>query len=172
VDESDDQGQIPALAGLAEVAAILGVSRQRVRELSVRDDMFPLPVAELAGGAIYLKAMIEEYSKRWDRRPGHPGKHQAQVLDELKRILKDRTDINQQILRMIYHNLRRHDLAADPLTPRGQTLSRAIELARREVGDFEPQYDRSYFLPQPPDSRYLRVHAQCCSLTKVNNPPP
>src|SRR5215469_12482681 len=105
---------VPELAGLAEVAAILGVSKQRVRELAERDDTFPLPVAQLASGAIYLKAMVEEFNKRWSRRPGHPGRHHAQVLAELAFIPADRADISQQILRMIYHNLRKHDLAIDP----------------------------------------------------------
>jgi hypothetical protein len=112
---------------------ILGVSKQRVRELAERDETFPSPIAELSGGAIYLKAMIEEFKRLRNPRPGRPGRHQAQflVLDELARIARVKGNLGQQVLRMIYHNLRRHDLSVDPLTPRGQTLFRAIEMAAR-----------------------------------------
>ncbi|MGH3405878.1 MAG: hypothetical protein ACRDRJ_25785 [Streptosporangiaceae bacterium] len=97
-----------------------------------------------------------------DPHPGHPGRRQAQVLDELARIPKVKGDLGQQVLRMIYHNLRRHDLAADPLTPRGQTLFRALELARQDFSDFRPDYDEAFFRPEPPDKRYADVHARCC----------
>lgn len=157
---------MPELAGLAEVAAILGVSRQRVRELAERDETFPSPVAELSGGAIYLKPMIEEFSKHWDRRPGRPGKSQARVQAELAHIPRDRQDPGQQVLRMVYNAARRHDLSIDPLTPRGQTLFHAIKLAQMQDASFEPRYDRSFFQPESPDERYIRLHAACCpSLT-------
>lgn len=154
--------QVPDLAGLAEAAAILGVSKQRVRELAERDDTFPLPVAELSGGAIYLKSMIEEFAKRRNRQPGRPGSQQARVADELAHIPKDRGDLGQQILRMIYNSTRRHDLSVDPLTPRGQTLFRAIKLAREDNMAFEPRYDQSFFQLEPSDRRYVELHARCC----------
>jgi hypothetical protein len=140
----------------------LGVSKQRVRELAERDETFPAPIGELSGGAIYLRKMIEEFNRLRDPRPGHPGRRQAQVLDELARIPKAKGDLGQQVLRMIYHNLRRHDLAADPLTARGQTLFRAIELASQDISDLQPRYDEAFFRPEPPDKRYADVHAQCC----------
>lgn len=162
VGEHPERPPVPDLAGLAEVAAILGVSKQRVRELAERDATFPLPVAELSGGAIYLKSMIEEFNKRWNRQPGRPGKHHRQVSEELAHIPKDKGDLGQQVLRMIYNNTRRHDLSVDPLTPRGQTLFRVIKLAQEGDADFEPRYDRSFFAPEPPDKRYVELHGQCC----------
>jgi hypothetical protein len=160
--ECASRADVPELAGLAEVAVILGVSKQRVRELAERDETFPSPIAELSGGAIYLKAMIEEFKRLRNPRPGHPGRHQARVLDELARIAKVKGNLGQQVLRMIYHNLRRHDLSVDPLTPRGQTLFRAIEMARQDVSDFQPSYDELFFQPEPPDKRHAELHAQCC----------
>lgn len=152
---------VPELAGLAEVAAILGVSKQRVRELAEREN-FPPPVARLSGGAIYLKSAIEAFNDHWGRKPGRPGKHQASVSAELTRIPKDATDIAQQVLRMIYHNTRLHDLSRDPLTPPGRTLFHAIKLTQGDFADFEPRYDRSFFRLEPPDRRYAEVHADCC----------
>jgi hypothetical protein len=162
VGEQVEQEAVPELVGLAEVAAILGVSKQRVRELAERDDTFPLPAAELIGGAIYVKAMIEEFNKRWRREPGHPGKHQAQVLQELVYIPKAKADLGQQILRMTYHNLRKHDLSVDPLTPCGQSLHRAIELVRQNDESFRPRYDVDFFQLELPDLRYVKLHSQCC----------
>src|SRR5258708_21997402 len=153
VDGHQQRPQVPALAGLAEAAAILGVSKQRGRELAEHDGTFPLPVAELSGGALDLKSMIAEFGKRRNREPGRPRKHQAQVADELAHIPKDRGDLGQQILRMIYNNIRRHDLSVDALTPRGQTLFRAIKLAKEEDEGFEPPYDQPIFRPEPPDIR-------------------
>jgi hypothetical protein len=164
--------EVPELAGLAEVAAILGVSKQRVRELAERDDTFPAPIAELTGGAIYLKPMIEEYKRLREPQPGHPGRHQAQVLQELARIPKVRGNLGQQILRMVYHNIRRHDLSVDPLTPRGQTLFRSIELTLQDIASFKPQYDEMFFQPDPPDKRYVELHSRCCPASADSADPP
>ena len=162
VCEHTQRSQVPELAGLAEVAAILGVSKQRVRELAEGDDTFPLPVAELSGGAIYLKSMVEEFSRHWGRRPGRPGKSQAQVPAELAHIPRDRGDLGQQTLRMVYNAARRHDLSIDPLTPRGQTMFHAIKMVQRQDAHFEPRYDESFFEPELPDKRYADLHSKCC----------
>jgi predicted DNA-binding transcriptional regulator AlpA len=53
------------LMGTAEVAKLLGVSRQRVNQLSHRDD-FPEPVARLAAGPVWQTVDIE----RWARASG------------------------------------------------------------------------------------------------------
>lgn len=162
MSEHAQRPQVPELAGLAEVAAILGVSKQRVRELAQRDDTFPPPVAQLSGGAIYLKSMVEEFSSHWDRGPGRPGKSQAQIPAELAHIPKDMEDPGQQVLRMIYNATRRHDVSIDPLTPRGQTLFYAIKLTQKQNPGFEPRYDQSFFQPEPPDKRHAELHAKCC----------
>lgn len=162
MSERTQRSQVPELAGLAEVAAILGVSKQRVRELAQRDDTFPSPIAQLSGGGIYLKSMVEEFSKYWDREPGRPGKSQAQIPAELAHIPKDREDPGQQVLRMIYNATRRHDVRIDPLTPRGQTLFYAIKLTQKQDASFELRYDQSFFQPEAPDKRHAALHAKCC----------
>jgi hypothetical protein len=139
---------VPELAGLAEVAAILGVSKQRVRELTERDD-FPKPVAQLSGGAIYIKSAVEAFNSHWNRKSGRPGRYQTQVLAELAHIPKDNADLAQQTLRMIYNNTRLHDLSRDAPTSPGRTLFHAIKLTQQEFQNFEPRYDQSFFRPEP-----------------------
>lgn len=151
---------VPELAGLAEVAAILGVSKQRVRELTQRED-FPPPVAQLSGGAIYVKSTVEAFNNHWNRKPGRPSMFQAQVSAELAHIPTDKADPGQQALRMIYNNTRLHDLSRDTLAARGQTLFHAIKLTQ-SFPNFEPSYDQSFFLLEPPDKRYTELHAECC----------
>jgi hypothetical protein len=51
--------------GLTEVAALLGVSRQRAHQLS-KVDGFPEPTAKLSAGLIWLRADVE----RWARETG------------------------------------------------------------------------------------------------------
>ena len=53
------------LMGTAEIAKLLGVSRQRVSQLS-HSDGFPEPVARLAAGPVWQTADVE----RWARETG------------------------------------------------------------------------------------------------------
>src|SRR6266540_4629039 len=62
---------VPALAGISEVAEILGVSRQRASELAGSGGL-PRPVADLAAGPVWLRATVVGFNERWDRRPGRP----------------------------------------------------------------------------------------------------
>ncbi len=61
------------LVGLSEIAAMLGVSRQRAGQL-VRDyEDFPSPVAELASGRIWETAAVKAWAKSHPvRPPGRP----------------------------------------------------------------------------------------------------
>ena len=61
------------LMGVLEAAWCLGVSRQRASQLSYRPD-FPLPLAELAMGPVWLADDIEQYAADRDRRSGRPRK--------------------------------------------------------------------------------------------------
>ncbi|MEW2383397.1 hypothetical protein AB0873_15080 [Micromonospora sp. NPDC047707] len=61
------------LLGSAEVAARLGVSTARVRQLEQRPD-FPEPVLTLAGGRIYRASDIDAFDREWSRIPGRPRK--------------------------------------------------------------------------------------------------
>lgn len=54
-----------SLMGLAEVAKLLGLSRQRADQLA-RTKGFPEPVAELIGGRIWQRESVE----RWARETG------------------------------------------------------------------------------------------------------
>jgi hypothetical protein len=72
-----DLNQKPEVyAGVSEIAATLGVSRQRVSELRTRDD-FPAPIAELAAGPVWTMSSLRRFSDTWDRKPGRPRKASA-----------------------------------------------------------------------------------------------
>ena len=64
-----ERPSLPALVGTFEVAALLGVSRQRVSELS-RAGHFPTPLATLASGPVWMEAAIVRFAESWDRSPG------------------------------------------------------------------------------------------------------
>ena len=56
------------LVGVAEIAKMLGVSRQRVNQLLNTDDDFPVPEVELIAGRVWKRADVEAWIKR--RRKG------------------------------------------------------------------------------------------------------
>jgi predicted DNA-binding transcriptional regulator AlpA len=58
--------RIPPLAGPAEIASMLGVSRQRVTQLAAHPD-FPRPVAELSMGKVWLRSDIETWAAKRGR---------------------------------------------------------------------------------------------------------
>lgn len=55
--------QVPeTLIGIAEIAQILGVSRQRAHQIADKRT-FPLPVQRLAMGPVWTRAQLDEYLK-------------------------------------------------------------------------------------------------------------
>jgi hypothetical protein len=62
----------PPLASAADVAEILGVSRQRVHQLAASNTRFPAPVARVGTGPLWTVPAIEHFARIWDRRPGRP----------------------------------------------------------------------------------------------------
>jgi transcriptional regulator with XRE-family HTH domain len=56
---------MPRLAGPSEVADILGVTKSRVSQL-LRSSRFPVPVAQLAMGPVYLEHEIRKYKSARD----------------------------------------------------------------------------------------------------------
>lgn len=54
------------LVGAVEIAAMLGVSRQRVYQLAASAD-FPIPEASLAGGRVWSRESIEEWARATGR---------------------------------------------------------------------------------------------------------
>ncbi len=54
------------LVSRVEIAALLGVSQQRVHQLLARED-FPAPVADLAIGKVWERSTIEAWARRTGR---------------------------------------------------------------------------------------------------------
>jgi predicted DNA-binding transcriptional regulator AlpA len=65
---------VAEVVGVTEVAAVLGVSRQRVDQLIGSYWDFPLPIASLAGGRVWerhdVEAWVAAHNSNTDRRPG------------------------------------------------------------------------------------------------------
>jgi hypothetical protein len=65
---------VPELASAADAAKLLGISRQRVHQLTTSNPRFPQPVSRVATGPLWTKASIEWFNSIWDRQPGRPAK--------------------------------------------------------------------------------------------------
>lgn len=76
-------GVIPAaLLSSGDVAARLGISRQRLHELR-SSGRLPVPAAELSNGPVWLSESIEAFASRWVRRPGpRPGQVARYIADD------------------------------------------------------------------------------------------
>ena len=72
-DASLDEPNTPDLVGVAELAKLCGVSRQRASALA-RSDGFPEPLAELASGPVWDLRMVQRFVRQWSRKPGRPAK--------------------------------------------------------------------------------------------------
>ncbi len=69
------------LVGAAEIASILGVSRQRVSQIAAFDEDFPAPEVELASGRVWRREAIEEWARsRQARHQGGP--RMERLLDQ------------------------------------------------------------------------------------------
>jgi predicted DNA-binding transcriptional regulator AlpA len=55
------------LLGVTEVAALLGLTRQRVQQLTETDPDFPSPAAELARGRVWERDDIVKWAKATGR---------------------------------------------------------------------------------------------------------
>jgi prophage regulatory protein len=55
------------LMGIAEIAEMLGVTRQRVDAITRTHAAFPAPVAELASGRIWLRKDVETWARKTGR---------------------------------------------------------------------------------------------------------
>ena len=64
------------LMSAAEIADELGVSRQRVHKLREMAT-FPLPLAELRGGAVWDAVAVRKFTQNWKRKPGRPSANAA-----------------------------------------------------------------------------------------------
>lgn len=55
------------LVGLTEIATMLGLSRQRVHQLTQEDATFPKPTVILKAGLIWERAAVEAWAERTGR---------------------------------------------------------------------------------------------------------
>ncbi|MGZ4314197.1 MAG: DNA-binding protein [Gaiellaceae bacterium] len=58
------------LVGVAEIAKMLGITRQRVNAIVQTHTDFPVPVAELSAGRIWLRKDVEAWAHRTGRMGG------------------------------------------------------------------------------------------------------
>lgn len=66
--------RIPDLVGLADIAEILGVSRQRAAELSAAANFPPAVAHTKAAGPLRVRRQVEVWASTWERKPGRPKK--------------------------------------------------------------------------------------------------
>lgn len=80
LDRELAESNLPDVVGVAELAKILRVSKQRASALArVRD--FPKPVAILESGPVWRKSTLVYHLKRWRRLPGRPkGKTRRELV--------------------------------------------------------------------------------------------
>jgi prophage regulatory protein len=57
------------LVGVHEIAELLGVSRQRVDEITRTIATFPAPIASLRGGRVWKRAEIVAWARKTGRIP-------------------------------------------------------------------------------------------------------
>ncbi len=72
-DRRADESTLPEVVSAPEVAAILGVTRQRVHQLLSRPG-FPEPLFRLGSGPVWSAEAIRSFDTRWDRKPGRPAR--------------------------------------------------------------------------------------------------
>lgn len=79
LDAANMRPTLPEMVSAPEAAEILAVSPQRLHELAAGHQGFPEPVYELRTGRLWLRAGIEAFAQRWERRPGRPPKAAAGI---------------------------------------------------------------------------------------------
>ena len=68
------------LVGVAEVAKMLRVSRQRVVQIVDAYSDFPSPEVELASGRVWRRTAVERWiTEHPDRRPGRPAQSSKRI---------------------------------------------------------------------------------------------
>lgn len=65
----------PDVVGSGEVLELMGISKQRLWQLRQTDD-FPQPMVTLSATPIWMRAAIESFMERWNRKVGRPSKVQ------------------------------------------------------------------------------------------------
>lgn len=68
--EADAIG-LPELVGASEIADLLGVSRQRVHQLTTHTG-FPAPLVQVRMGPLWDAKAVAAFDRQWERKPGRP----------------------------------------------------------------------------------------------------
>lgn len=69
--ERERHSAVPELMGLGEVARLLKITSSRASHLS-KSRLFPVPIARLSSGPIWMRRSIETWATAWKRRSGRP----------------------------------------------------------------------------------------------------
>lgn len=77
LDRELAQPAFPRLLGVAELAEVLHVSKQRVAQLVNDHPMFPGPVVRLASGPVWTEPSVRRFLNEWPRRGGRPRKSEV-----------------------------------------------------------------------------------------------
>jgi prophage regulatory protein len=70
-----------SVVGIAELASILGVSRQRAAQLAVEHSDFPQPLAELRSGRVWDEAAVRAWVAAHPHRPPGRPRHSPTTQD-------------------------------------------------------------------------------------------
>lgn len=70
---------------------------------------------------------------------------EQKVANELKRIPHIKGNLEQNLFRLVYNAVRRHDLAQNPATPPSLSFGKALKEVRKTSPSFLPIYDRDFF---------------------------
>ncbi len=66
--------QLPDLVGIVDIQELAGLgSKQRALQVT-RLPAFPAPALETRAGRLWTRAAVEDFLRRWPRRPGRPRK--------------------------------------------------------------------------------------------------
>ncbi len=78
LDRRLQEPPLPEVVGVAELAQMLRVTKQRVSYLAHAQTGFPRPFATLAAGPVWLKPTLLRFVETWERKPrGRPKKTEA-----------------------------------------------------------------------------------------------
>lgn len=100
------------LAGVTELARLLGVSKQRVSELRERRD-FPAPAAVLAAGPVWRVSNLKRFLAEWPRKPGRPQmwRRALEQVDKDPDALRELTERERQVLYLLWDGASTRDVA-------------------------------------------------------------
>jgi hypothetical protein len=78
-----EQPTHPDIIGVAELADMLEVTKQRASELA-RQQSFPRPFVLLASGPVWLEPTVRRFVNEWERRPGRPRSREVSLVDGIQ----------------------------------------------------------------------------------------